>query len=160
MPNQPALELVPSLFFAVSPENYMFTGGCNNTEKWTYTPDFTIPQSYLDFLRNNSNFSADPNAILQNATGLSNYTDTITDFTLMSPAPFDYLTSLYRPCGIASSELDPDTCSATLDGTCSGEPGLKCRSVCGDCQGNDSYFPSRAPTCFAGSQTGYLHSCS
>ena len=158
IPDQEPLELTPSLFLKVSPENYMFTSGCNDSTRWTYTPDFPLPSSFL----NSTNFSSaiDPNILFLppflNST-LSNVTDALGDFELTAPSPLEYLASLFRPCGIGASELDPDLCGAGLGAEfggegCQGEPGLRCSSVCGECDENSTdYLSAEPPTCFAGS---------
>ena len=168
MPNQPpALELTPPQVVDDKFNNYMFTGGCNDTEQWIYSPDFTLPPQYLEYLQNNSIDPTDPNSflpfpILQNFTtdpfNFSNISTDSINFTLVTPAPYEYLKSLYHPCGIGASVLDPEVCSSLRDGTCVGEPDLKCHSMCGDCtEGNNSTFPSIPPDCFAGSQSRMLY---
>lgn len=147
----------------------MFTGGCNDSEPWTYSltlPNATNATSYIpngtnitSYIPNGTDITTPPPTLppsLQNITGLSNftnYTNTIINYT--SPAPSEYLSTLYQPCGIAASNLDSDSCTATSSDTCSGEPELKCRSACGACHDNSSFlFPREPPSCFNGSQTG------
>ena len=163
VPDQKPLELTPSLFLKVSPENYMFTGGCNNTDRWAYNSSSCSTYN-LDFL-NNTNISGDPRTSLSplsnySTSPLSNYStdslpDVIPDSLLSSPAPSEYLESLYRPCGIGASDLDQEECGSQLrevgDVRCHGLPGLRCTSLCGECKGNSTHFPTEPPTCFDGS---------
>lgn len=137
----------------------MFTGGCNDTQPWTYSPDFTIPPSYFP---NTTNITTPPTSLpptFQNIAGFPNYTDALVNFSLSTPASSEYLSTLYRPCGIAASNLDPHSCTAASSDTCSGEPDLRCRSICGACSGNNLsyFFPQDRPSCFNGSQTGDHH---
>ena len=150
----------------------MFTGGCNDDRRWTYN-NSACSSFNLDFL-NGANISTDPSSLplplpnttsqLSNATSsLSNYsmnslTDFLPDYLLSSPAPSEYLASLYRPCGIGASELDEAVCEAGLEGeeapSCHGVPRLRCSSLCGECDGNaTTHFPAEPPTCFDGSQS-------
>ena len=168
VPNQSPLELTPSLFLKASPENYMFTGGCNDTQRWTYN-NSECSSYNLDFL-NGTNISTDPSSLplpipdamsLPNTTTpLSNYpANSLTDFLqgsiLTSPAASEYLASLYRPCGIGASELDAGVCEGWLEeggeAMCHGVPELRCSSLCDKC--NSTYFPTEPPTCFDGSQS-------
>lgn len=147
VPDQPPLQFSPSLYRTRGSESYMFVGGCNDTQQWSFSPDFDLP-SYLDYLNNLTNSSL-PLSLPSTITNYTNLTFT--------PSPSDYAATLYSPCGVSAHYLDPDAqCNVTLDPssfTCPGEPHLSYHCSCAECS-DSAHFPAHSPACFSGTATG------
>ena len=145
--NEPPLELSPSLYLSPSTENYMFVGGCRDTEKWTYSSDFSLSPSDLNNLPFLNLSAIFPPNVLSN---LSNYT--VSNRTFSPPAPSQYVSTLFHPCGVSAHLLNPDPiCNRSVGpaaGSCPGQPQLQCHTPCDWCQ-DSAHFPTDPPPCFS-----------